>query len=98
VTGGWTMLDPGETFKIGDHLFEFRLLPEGEPAPSGAKADAPSETPNVLREKPAAAPSLAEPGLASNEGSSRLTDMMPRDMGFSHQTLESHEEPGQRAS
>lgn len=89
VTGGWQMLEPGETFEIGEHVFEFRLLPEKAPQPDAAAAD----VPNVLRTRdeppaepePSAAPPpfAPQPGLA--DARPRLTDMMPREMGFAHQ-------------
>lgn len=44
ITGGWTILEPGDTFDIGDHRFEFKLLPQG--VPDGDAAD----VPNVLRD------------------------------------------------
>jgi VWFA-related protein len=96
VSGGWQMLDPGETFKIGEHLFEFRLLPDGATAPESSAPK--GDIPNILRDKSdepqprPSAPPLPEPGLASNEGPRRLTDMMPRDMGFEHQDLAEGEE------
>jgi VWFA-related protein len=29
TSGGWLILEPGDTFEIGQHAFEFRLLPAG---------------------------------------------------------------------
>jgi hypothetical protein len=94
VTGGWQMLEPGETFKIGEHVFEFRLLPKDVPSPDAT----PSDVPNILRsrdEDPAppereAPPPPAftpQPGFADARPS-RLTEMMPREMGFGHQDVE----------
>lgn len=94
VSGGWTMMDSGETFQIGEHVFEFRLLPEGAPVPDGTAAPAASpDVPNILRDKPGAdatppPPStLPEPGMADDRPR-RLTDMMPREMGFNHQDVD----------
>ena len=101
VAGGWTMLDPGETFDIGDHRFEFRLLPDGAPVPEPPKpVSEPSDIPNILKDKdtpPAPAPppaGMPEPGLAQQGEPRRLTDMMPRESGFNYQELE---EPDERA-
>ncbi len=44
VTGGWSILEPGDAFEVGQHAFEFRLLQE--PAASQASAD----IPNILRD------------------------------------------------
>jgi len=35
--GGWQILEPGDTFQIGQHTFEFKLLPAGESARDGAR-------------------------------------------------------------
>jgi VWFA-related protein len=92
VAGGWTMMDPGETFQVGDHIFEFRLLPEGAPLP-GQDRPAPGDVPNILRDHPDVAdrpsgPSQApEPGVADDRPR-RLADLMPREMGFSHQDID----------
>jgi VWFA-related protein len=96
VSGGWTMLEPGETFQVGDHVFEFRLLPEGVPLPgSDQQRVVDPNVPNILRDRPDPIPGpMPEPGLADNTPR-RLTDMMPRDLGFTDQDLDS---PGERAS
>jgi VWFA-related protein len=106
-TGGWTMLEPGETFAIGSHTFEFKLLPRDAPVPEpGATAPDPdvtpmsTEIPNILRDKPDASPRGAPsmtPFLAPSSADStprRLTEMMPRDMGFSEQDLDPEERAG----
>lgn len=104
TAGGWTMLDPGETFEIGDHVFEFKLLPEGAPSPEApVMAPAtPTDVPNILKDKddepsaPASPPQgLPEPGMAQQTEPRRLTDMMPRDLGFNYDELE---ESDQQAS
>ncbi len=93
VAGGWTMMDPGETFQVGEHTFEFRLLPEGAPLPEPKAApSAPSPVPNILRDRPETAgappvPPMPEPGLADDRPR-RLTELMPREMGFSHQDVD----------
>lgn len=43
-SGGWQILDPGESFEIGGHHFEFRLLPPPKPE------QAPGEIADVLRD------------------------------------------------
>jgi len=100
VSGGWTMMDPGETFQVGAHVFEFRLLPEGAPIP-GAKPvpGAPVDAPDILRDRqrddaPPAAPPLPQPGMA-DAGPRRFTDMMPREMGFPDPDVH---QPDQQAS
>ncbi|MBI5289635.1 MAG: VWA domain-containing protein [Chloroflexi bacterium] len=87
VSGGWTMMDPGETFQVGTHAYEFRLLPEGAPVPgAGSAPGASPDVPDILRDKPRedappAAPPLTQPGMA-DASPRRFTDMMPREMGF----------------
>ena len=107
VVGGWQMLDPGESFRIGEHLFEFRLLPEH--APDTVKEDAPSQIPNILRdrepspapEQPSASPTpvMPQPGLTASDPP-RLTEMMPREMGFPYQDTDDHDldDPAAQAS
>ena len=51
TSGGWQILEPGDTFEIGQHTFEFRLLPAAAP-----ETDA-GAVPNVLRDAEASAPS-----------------------------------------
>jgi hypothetical protein len=80
VSGGWEILEPGDTFEIGEHRFEFRLLPEEAPEPQG-------DVPNVLRDEPKAPreaplrPALADGPAA--DARPRLLEMMPHDLGFS---------------
>lgn len=45
ASGGWTILEPGDTLNIGEHRFEFRLW---APPPPETE-DAPSDIPNILR-------------------------------------------------
>lgn len=73
VTGGWTILEPGDTFQIGPHEFEFRLLREHEPEIAG-------DVPNVLRdpERPLrVVPPSPQPQAAPSR--LRLPELMPRD-------------------
>ncbi|MHB8377325.1 MAG: VWA domain-containing protein [Dehalococcoidia bacterium] len=63
VSGGWSILGPGDTFQLGPHTFEFRLLPVPEP-----ERDT-SDIPNVLRDPDRPAP---EPSRL------RLSGLMPR--------------------
>lgn len=97
VSGGWTILEPGDTFQAGDHSYEFRLLPESAPIPDGAKPDIPS----ILRDDsvappPPPAPAPLTPAFGPVAGVPapdtppsddapplRLTELMPHDMGFS---------------
>jgi VWFA-related protein len=46
ISGGWSILEPGDTFEIGDHRFEFKLLPQGVP-----DGEAKTDVPNILRER-----------------------------------------------
>jgi Mg-chelatase subunit ChlD len=40
TVGGWTILDPGDTFEVGQHTFEFRLVePERRDAGAAMRAD-----------------------------------------------------------
>ncbi len=61
TAGGWVFLDPGDTFQISEHSFEFQLLPEGERAAQQEQA-APDGTPgepgvpDVLKDRDAPPP------------------------------------------
>ncbi len=72
ASGGWVILEPGDTFDVGQHRFEFRLLPaEGRPAGG--------EVPNILREVPApAAPPAPPEPRTQPQRPSAFTDLMPR--------------------
>lgn len=85
VSGGWTILDPGDTFDIGDHRYEFRLLPQPETPQSTARAEGETQTTHGA---PRITPLSPAVGGASAEGS-RLTDLMPPDLG-------GYDDPGQR--
>jgi hypothetical protein len=80
AAGGWLILDPNDTFEIGQHRFEFRLMPEGYTIPT------PPETPNVLRDgsaRPAANPDAAPlPRQVTPPRPSTFSELMPRnDLG-----------------
>lgn len=67
TSGGWEILEPGDTFSIGAHVFEFRLLPPGQlPSATGAGA-----IPNILRDP-------TPPPPPTPEARPGLTDLMPR--------------------
>ncbi len=71
ITGGWTILEPGDTFDIGEHRFEFKLLPQGVQA-----GDTPTnDVPNVLRD--AGPPPQATPPLRMTEPSPWRTAESP---------------------
>ncbi len=66
--GGWQMLEPGDTFQIGGHMFEFRLLPsEAAETPPSTQAN---EVPNILRDR--------EPGDGAPRPPRPFSDLMPR--------------------
>ncbi|MDE3095637.1 MAG: VWA domain-containing protein [Chloroflexota bacterium] len=73
VTGGWSILEPGDTFQLGPHTFEFRLLPV--PAPERD----PSDIPNVLRDpdEPPRAPGSGFTA-APEPARLRLLELMPK--------------------
>jgi uncharacterized protein YegL len=82
TSGGWMILEPGDTFTVGEHVFEFRMLTNAtppstdDPAPSAAAVEPTpidrGPVPNVLRDP-------AEPGqfAPETERRFRMTDMMP---------------------
>lgn len=72
TSGGWAILEPDDTFPIGQHLFQFRLLdPETQASGDG--------TPNILRDREAA----SAPGEAEPQPRLRLPELMPKaDGGF----------------
>jgi VWFA-related protein len=57
-SGGWLILAPGDTFSIGEHSFEFRLLPQEAPAPA---ADVPP--PDILARDAAPPARERRPGI-----------------------------------
>jgi VWFA-related protein len=67
--GGWEILEPGDTFTIGQHVFEFRLLPEEEPAVGAGDG---SDIPNVLRDPDVPPRAVNEPRT------SNFSNLMPR--------------------
>ncbi|HET6615948.1 MAG TPA: VWA domain-containing protein [Dehalococcoidia bacterium] len=82
TSGGWMILEAGDTLTIGEHVFEFRILdaglapaPDAEPSPSYGTTPTPIDrgpAPNVLRDP-------AEPGhfAPETERRFRMTEMMP---------------------
>jgi len=68
TSGGWMILEPGDTFSVGAHVFEFRMIdPNAQPVadkpatpsaatPSPAVVREPTAVPNVLRDRPAEEP------------------------------------------
>jgi hypothetical protein len=57
--GGWVFLDPGDVFQIGQHSFEFQLLPDVEQAP----APRDPSVPDILRERGPETPDAQRPQL-----------------------------------
>lgn len=73
TVGGWKILDEGDTFEIGQHQFEFRLLPQESSAPA-------DDVPNILRDRGDEA--AADDSGISAEPRGRLFEMMPKnDLG-----------------
>ena len=68
-SGGWTILEAGDTLDIGAHRFEFRLW--SEPPPQ-VEAEPAGPVPNVLRDpgapRPISSRPAASPASASNLG------------------------------
>jgi len=83
VTGGWSILDPGDTFELGPHQFLFKLMEE-EPAPAPE-----GDVPDVLRD-PERPLRIVPPSPQAAPSRLRLPELMPRDS--------QPEEPDQRAS
>jgi hypothetical protein len=74
TSGGWMILEPGDTFTIGEHVFEFRIL---DPSAPFAVVDEPIEeqaTPNVLRD---AGPQGQPASSSDNLRTFPLGGMMP---------------------
>ena len=68
TVGGWTILDAGDSFEIGAHRFEFRLLPTAAPQSSPIAPEV-DDTDRVTTELPTIG------GFAT----ARLANLMPRD-------------------
>jgi hypothetical protein len=75
LVGGWTILEPGDTFDVGEHKFEFRLLPEPETTPGDAASASTAPAPTPIQAS--AAPATG--GTSAEVREPRLTDFMPRD-------------------
>jgi hypothetical protein len=67
--GGWEILEPGDTFAIGQHTFEFQLLPEGSRVHDDSEVPDVPEGPQLSGG--AGAPSASQPRQ-------KFSDMMPR--------------------
>ena len=76
VSGGWVILDPGDTFDLGPHEFEFRLLPVE------ATVEEPGEVPNILKDAPEPWQQQAAPGgfsaAPAQASHLRLVELMPK--------------------
>lgn len=73
VTGGWSILDPGDSFELGPHAFEFRLIREQ------ATEDAGADVSNILRDPQRPASPRPTPGMRAPEPSRlRLVELMPK--------------------
>lgn len=75
-TGGWAILEPGDSFDIGEHRFEFQLLQPEQPEEPA------HDIPNVLRDpdvphRVAPAGEAAPPPLRSPR-TSTFSELMPR--------------------
>ncbi len=69
--GGWQILEPGDTFPIGQHTFEFQLIPTKQPLAAQQELTVrPESIPNILRD--------AQPQLRPESQPGRFSDMMPR--------------------
>lgn len=77
VSGGWTILEPGDRLDIGAHAFEFRLWSAPPPEPEREDAE-PAEVPNVLRDPNAPRPIGSRP-TASPLAASGLGAIWPRE-------------------
>ncbi len=76
-SGGWQILDPGESFEVGGHRFEFRLLPPPRSEPASG------DVPNILRDPDTGRPQTAPPPSAGpmsmlEARRSSFSDLMPR--------------------
>jgi VWFA-related protein len=79
ITGGWQILEPGDTFDIGEHRFEFKLLPQGVPHSEATAGD----VPNILRDAPEQRPARMDapaPWRTADSPASQMTGRIwPRD-------------------
>jgi hypothetical protein len=57
VSGGWTILEPGDTFEVGAHRYEFRMLEQTVPVSDDVGI------PNILRDAPSTPEAAPAPGL-----------------------------------
>lgn len=76
TSGGWMILEPGDKFEIGDHVFEFRMLdPLAGAAPTTAETE-PSSVVNILRDPKTDDPEQGASGPQTGR-TFKLADMMP---------------------
>ncbi len=85
VSGGWTILEPGDHVTIGEHRFEFRIWTP--PLPEVEEDTGP--IPNILRETPRAVPN--EPRVLSPAPATGLGVIWPREDASAPQEHESGE-------
>lgn len=83
TSGGWTILEPGDTFDIGAHRFEFKLLPAGESTASIAPPETvqdgePADPPKKERTARAVP---APPRADAPSNVTRFSDLMGRNSG-----------------
>jgi uncharacterized protein YegL len=83
TVGGWTILETGDTFDIGGHAFEFKMLPhpgEEQEIPNILKdPDLPQDhRPQSQPPRPLPTPPATTPG-ADPAQPRRLAELMPRD-------------------
>jgi hypothetical protein len=76
-SGGWQILEQGDTFEVGQHRFEFRLLPQTQPERE------PGDIPNVLRDpdvprRGITPPPVQGPMPMPEARHSNFSDLMPR--------------------
>lgn len=87
TVGGWTILEPGDSFDVGEHRFEFRMLPSAAPVDEEPSEAAPRTTdtadtgapPDIFKERPGPRPLRPLPDGPAAGQTPRLLDMMPRE-------------------
>jgi len=73
TSGGWEILEPGDSVKVGDHAFEFRLLQQ---APGSGEANTSAGAGDIAR-GPADAPAGGMPGAPQPRVAS-FSQLMPK--------------------
>lgn len=90
VSGGWVILEPGDTFDVGAHRFEFQLLPAGANDADATPADevTPDIAPSAGQQRKAR-PAPPPPASGMPPNVTRFADLMPKsDGGFPRETPE----------